>query len=264
MTRFMLLTGAAALAIGSAAAAGPAGQGNDKSAKAEHSHKQTAARRQVNARCGEMRAAKRDDRRSDVRAAQGGTPRRRSRDERRADRVERRDERKAERASSDRDDRRDLRRLATALDRRSGTTTTTAAASGPIGGCPPGLAKKAVPCMPPGQAKQLVGPAADAAFRQQAWRCRACRPACKSLYRDNDDYYYRTATAMCIRSIATRDLISSLLPLFGLGATIGQPFPSAYSNYCMPTALQSFYPNRSTTLPLRERLRLPGQPATPG
>ena len=26
-----------------------------------------------------------------------------------------------------------------------------------MGGCPPGLAKKAVPCMPPGQAKKLFG-----------------------------------------------------------------------------------------------------------
>jgi hypothetical protein len=26
-----------------------------------------------------------------------------------------------------------------------------------VGGCPPGLAKKAVPCMPPGQAKKLFG-----------------------------------------------------------------------------------------------------------
>ena len=26
-----------------------------------------------------------------------------------------------------------------------------------VGGCPPGLAKKAVPCMPPGQAKKIYG-----------------------------------------------------------------------------------------------------------
>ena len=26
-----------------------------------------------------------------------------------------------------------------------------------VGGCPPGLAKKAVPCMPPGQAKKMYG-----------------------------------------------------------------------------------------------------------
>jgi len=26
-----------------------------------------------------------------------------------------------------------------------------------LGGCPPGLAKKAVPCMPPGQAKKMYG-----------------------------------------------------------------------------------------------------------
>ena len=35
-----------------------------------------------------------------------------------------------------------------------------------------------------------------------------------------------------------RDVISSLLPLFGLGATVGQQFPAAYANSYLPTALR--------------------------
>ncbi len=40
----------------------------------------------------------------------------------------------------------------------------------------------------------------------------------------------------------SNDLISSLLPLFGLGYTAGQVFPSSYPYYGMPAAYQPFYP----------------------
>jgi hypothetical protein len=38
-------------------------------------------------------------------------------------------------------------------------------------------------------------------------------------------------------------LVSALLPLFGLGLTVGQPFPAAYSNSFLPLGLQPFYTN---------------------
>ena len=231
MTRFMLLAGAAALAVGSAAAAAPQqGKGNNKgSAKVERSQKQAKAGNGKR----ELRVAKRDNRRSEVRVAK--TERR---DERRLARVDRRDERKLERIDA-RNDRRDDRGLAR-LDRdwddndnRGGIWAGN--------GCPPGLAKKPVPCVPPGQVKHLQGQPLSSALRQKM--ALADLPtSLKSLYRDDDDYYYRMGNGYVYKVDRDRDVISSLLPLFGLGAMVGQPFPSAYANSYLPTGLQSYYP----------------------
>ena len=139
-----------------------------------------------------------------------------------------------------RDDRRDLRRLARTdrdwedNDNRGGVWAD--------GGCPPGLAKKPVRCMPPGQVKHLQGQPLSAAVRQKM-ALQGLPTSLKSLYRDDDDYYYQYGNGYVYKVDRDNDLISSLLPLFGLGQTIGQPFPQAYSNAYLPAALQSFYPN---------------------
>ena len=110
-----------------------------------------------------------------------------------------------------------------------------------IRGCPPGLAKKPIACMPPGQARQFVGQRLnvlrdEVAFRELPGRL-------QYVYRDTPDYYYRYGDGYMYRINRTDDVILSLLPLFGLGYTVGQPFPAAYPYYGVPAAYQPFYPS---------------------
>jgi len=109
------------------------------------------------------------------------------------------------------------------------------------GACPPGLAKKAVACMPPGQAKQFVGQRLNAVRQQVAFQELPNR--LQSIYAPTPDYYYRYGDGYLYQVNRSNDVISSLLPLFGLGYTAGQVFPSAYPNYGMPAAYQPFYPS---------------------
>jgi hypothetical protein len=110
-----------------------------------------------------------------------------------------------------------------------------------IGGCPPGLARKPVACMPPGQAKQLLGRPLNALRDEIAFRDLPVR--LQSIYAPTPDYYYRYGDGYVYRVNRADDVISSLLPLFGLGYTVGQPFPAAYPYYGMPAAYQPFYPS---------------------
>jgi len=110
-----------------------------------------------------------------------------------------------------------------------------------IGGCPPGLARKPVACMPPGQAKQLLGRPLNAFRDEIAFRDLPVR--LQSIYAPTPDYYYRYGDGYVYRVNRADDVISSLLPLFGLGYTVGQPFPAAYPYYGMPAAYQPFYPS---------------------
>ena len=234
MTRFMLLAGAAALAVGSAAAAAPQqGKGNNKgSAKVERVQKQAKAGK---ANRGDMRVARGNDRVKVQRANRGNAKARVIRDDRKVARAERKD-RGVERVRLDRDDRRVVR-----LDRdwddnvrRGGVWAD--------GGCPPGLARKPVPCVPPGQVKHLEGQPLSAALRQKL-AMQELPAGLKSLYRDNDEHYYRYGNGYVYKVDRGNDLISSLLPLFGLGAMVGQPVPSTYANAMLPAGLRSFYPD---------------------
>ncbi len=231
MTRFMLLTGAAALAIGSAATAAPQGK-NDRSAKAERSQKQFKGGK-ANAKRADFRVARAsNDRRSDVRVKHNGKAKVEARgDDRRLARI------------VDREDRRDDRRIARVdrewddNDKRGGVWTN--------GGCPPGLAKKPIACMPPGQVKTLVGQPLRTVrdrvtFRELPQRLR-------SVYRDDNDHYYRYGSGYVYKVDRQSDMIRSLLPLFGLGTAIGQPFPAAYANNYLPTSLRPFYPASADT-----------------
>jgi hypothetical protein len=238
----MLLAGAAALAVGSAAAAAPQqgkGKGNNKgSAKAERSHKQAKA---GNFKHGNIRVARapgghgakmrfKQDNRGMAKVKARG-------DDRKLVRLER-DHHKANRVKIDRDDRRVVR-----VDRdwndnvRRGVWADN--------GCPPGLAKKAIPCVPPGQLKSLQGQSLSAVRQKIALQELPLR--LRSLYRDDDDYYYRYGNGYVYKVDRDRDVISSLLPLFGLGAMVGQPFPAGYSNSYLPASLQSFYPDTPYT-----------------
>ena len=112
-----------------------------------------------------------------------------------------------------------------------------------VGGCPPGLAKKPVACMPPGQAAKLVGQPLVVAGRYGALA--PVPVALRNFYYDDDDYYYRYGGGYMYRVDRGDNLISSMIPLFG-AALIGQPLQPNYinSNY-QPSYFNSLYPNSS-------------------
>jgi hypothetical protein len=108
-----------------------------------------------------------------------------------------------------------------------------------LDGCPPGLAKKIVACVPPGQAAKLVGQPLSTARAQMALS--PIPQTLSSLYRDTPDYYYRYGNGYAYQVNRADNVIRDLLPLFGLGYTVGQPFPVSYPYYSMPSAYQPFY-----------------------
>lgn len=109
-----------------------------------------------------------------------------------------------------------------------------------VGGCPPGLAKKAVPCVPPGQAARFVGQPLSAAARVAALE--GLPSPLRSLYYDDNDYYYRYGGGYLYRVDRSNDLISSIVPLFG-AALLGQPLQNYYVNPYRPAYFNSFYPD---------------------
>ncbi len=135
--------------------------------------------------------------------------------------------------------------MSTAAWFASATSTATICSCGGlgfgVGGCPPGLAKKPVACMPPGQAAKLVGQPLIAANRFGALA--PVPMSLRNLYCDNDDYYYRYGGGYMYRVDRDDDLISAMIPLFG-AALIGQPLQPSYLNsYSQPSYFNSFYPN---------------------
>lgn len=110
-------------------------------------------------------------------------------------------------------------------------------ALGLIDGCPPGLAKKNNGCLPPGQAKKLVGTVIPTALRSSF-----LPDPLRNYWSDNDDYYYRyNNDGYLYRVDRDTNLIASLLPLFGGGYSLGQQFPYQSSAYAMPSYYQPFY-----------------------
>ena len=110
-----------------------------------------------------------------------------------------------------------------------------------LNGCPPGLAKKPVACVPPGQVKNVVGKPLSVLNDRIVLQDVPDR--LRFVYADTPDYYYRYGNGYVYQVDRNDNLIMSLLPLFGLGLTAGQPFPMSYNNYYMPTSLQPFYAN---------------------
>jgi len=95
---------------------------------------------------------------------------------------------------------------------------------GLIDGCPPGLAKKNPPCVPPGLAKQ-----------QGYYRSSYYRPSFFGLrgigdgrYYYGDGYLYR---------MGGNNLVSAFIPLLGGALGIGKPWPSYYQ----PVAISPYY-----------------------
>ena len=278
MKRFILAAGAAALAITVPAVADPGknerGKGRDRGAQIDRggdrdraerrSERRNEARermseRRDNARDrAQERAGKARERRSESReriaeqrdkARERALERREKVAERRQDALERRSERRENRAERAWDNRkRQLERVAERRrdafrdrDRDWDDWNDNPRRGAWVEGCPPGLAKKPVRCMPPGQAMKLVGEPLNVLKQRVAFR--DVPQQLRSIYRDTPDHYYRYGDSYMYRVNRSNDVVSALLPLFGLGYTVGQQFPSAYSNHYLPSAYQPFYPS---------------------
>ena len=145
-----------------------------------------------------------------------------------------------------------------------------------VGGCPPGLAKKAVACVPPGiaaralTADRLVNADAFRESRLAGLTTRFLPPAqavryvgqplgslsnaitlaalpsgVSYLYPDTPDYYYRYGDGYLYQVDRSSSIISALLPLLAGGYMPGTYLPNQYMNSYAPSSwgLNSFYPS---------------------
>ncbi|MEP7315115.1 MAG: hypothetical protein ABI667_00295 [Sphingomicrobium sp.] len=103
--------------------------------------------------------------------------------------------------------------------------------------CPPGLARKNNGCMPPGQAKKLLGAPLAVAFANDR-----IPYAYRNWYLDNDRYYYRSGDGYMYRVNRGDGLVDGLMPLFGTGYySVGDSWPDPYNFYNVPQQYQSYY-----------------------
>lgn len=109
-------------------------------------------------------------------------------------------------------------------------------------GCPPGLVPVQGGCMPPGQAKKLVGTPLS-----QALGLRALSGPFSQWYRDDDRYMYRwDDDGMVYRVRRDNNLIDALFPLTNRDYyyyPVGMQYPDSYNYYNVPLQYQSFYPD---------------------
>jgi len=106
---------------------------------------------------------------------------------------------------------------------------------GLIDGCPPGLWMKNNGCLPPGQARKLLGQVIPNDIRS-----RSLPYALSSFYPDTNDYYWRYDDGYMYRVDRGSNLVAALLPLIGGGYVPGSMFPTDYSPYY---SSGSIYPN---------------------
>jgi hypothetical protein len=114
-------------------------------------------------------------------------------------------------------------------------------AGGFIGGCPPGLAKKGNGCLPPGQAKKLVGTRLSTGLvaNTLGWPY-------NQWYRDDDRYMYRSDNDYIYRVNRGDGLIAGLFPYANRDYyyyPVGVQYPMDYNYYNVPYQYQSFYPD---------------------
>lgn len=233
MRMSMLAVGAAALAITAPALADPKGGGKEKGGQQAHQGGGKAKAERGNRDGGNNRGP---DRADNARAKDHGklvrveNTRRGNQDR---DRV----------LVRDKDDRHDRVRFGDLdgdrFDRRFGDRVF---ARGFVDGCPPGLAKKGNGCLPPGQAKKLVGTILPAAFRTNA----LIGPY-RDWYRDDDRFFYRTGPDGYIYRVnRANSLIDALIPSrlndFGY-YPIGMAYPSAYNFYNVPMQYAGYWPD---------------------
>ena len=110
-----------------------------------------------------------------------------------------------------------------------------------VDGCPPGLAKKDNGCMPPGQARKLVGTPITAALGLSA-----LDGPYRSWYRDDDRFTYRWDDDYIYRVRRDGGLIDALFPYANRDYyyyPVGMSYPLDYNYYNVPYQYQSFYPD---------------------
>jgi hypothetical protein len=107
--------------------------------------------------------------------------------------------------------------------------------------CPPGLARKNNGCLPPGQAKKVVGTLLPAYLTG-----RNLDGAYSQWYRDNDDYYYRYDDDYIYQVGRNDNLIDAFFPYQDNDYyyyPVGMSYPSDYNFYNVPYQYQSYYPD---------------------
>jgi hypothetical protein len=112
--------------------------------------------------------------------------------------------------------------------------------TGLVDGCPPGLAAKGNGCLPPGQAKKLVGAALPVALGS------ALLPIDhRSWYPDTDDYYYRTADGYVYRVDRDQNYVDAYWPIaddWNGAYYVGATYPQDYLGYYnVPVQYQPWY-----------------------
>ena len=272
MTKWILAAGAAAIALSAPSLAQPGKGGGGDKAHAQHGggggHGGQKAERgggggkperaqQDRQRGGEMRHAQRSEQRQERHFDRQEAKREQRverRDDKREARLERRDDKREARfdrgnARSDvrierNDDRRDVRRLDD--DRRFANDDRFRNDDGRSfaafrNDCPPGLVRKNNGCLPPGQAKKLIGAALPSFLAS-----RALEGPYTQWYRDDDRYLYRNDGDYIYRVDRNRGLIDSLFPFQDRDYSyypVGMTYPSEYNSYNVPYQYQSFYPD---------------------
>jgi hypothetical protein len=268
----MLAAGAAALAIMAPALAergGGHGGGKDKAAQSQRGGGQANANRGGDRQRGggkafaqergqgrAMKAERAPDRERGKAFAQSQRDERKAakpvRFEERADRVrgKDRDEVRAARADKPGRDRvvvRDLDDDGVIIRRAFDRDPFPGRGRGLIAGCPPGLDRKDNGCLPPGQAKKLIGtPLARTAFSNSLLPYNY-----RNWYRDDDDYFFRAGDGFIYRVDRDDGLIDGIIPLmaggyggYGSYYVPGDYWPSPYNFYNVPYQYRSTWFDR--------------------
>ncbi len=105
--------------------------------------------------------------------------------------------------------------------------------------CPPGLAKKNNGCLPPGQAKKMLGAVLPAAIGTQM-----LDGPFRQWYQDNDQYMFRNDGDYIYRVNRQGGLIDALFPFQSRDYSyydVGSAYPADFNFYNVPQQYQSFY-----------------------
>ncbi len=105
-------------------------------------------------------------------------------------------------------------------------------------GCPPGLAKKDNGCLPPGQARKLLGARLQNNFANSLLPYQY-----RSWYRDDGDHFFRSGDGFIYRVNRSNDLVDGIIPLFSGGDYYGRgdTWPSDYNFYNVPYQYRDYY-----------------------
>jgi hypothetical protein len=109
---------------------------------------------------------------------------------------------------------------------------------GLVNGCPPGLDRKDNGCLPPGQARKLLG------SRLQSTFVNSLLPQnYRSWYRDDNDHFYRAGDGFIYQVNRSNSLIDGIIPLVGGGNyyTLGDAWPDPYNFYNVPYQYRNYY-----------------------